>query len=377
MEGADILVNLDADNYTEEGFAKYIREIVGNDHEKFLWAKMIPGVMDKGISGRIIVTKSQFYCAGGYDEIYEKYSPDDKDFRARLIRLGYEPIEIDPKFLKAVRHNDKMRFKEYPEVKGNVTEDFYINQTNRIRNYGRAGLGTVWKNFQDDPIEVKPFPTRIFGIGMHKTATTSLHHAMEMLGFKSGHWKNAHWAKAIWREMNEDGGSKTLESCYSLCDLPIPLLYKQLDEAYPGSKFILTIRDEESWLKSVRNHYDPEKNINQKSWKKDPFTNIIHRELYGTTQFDPEIALRVYRNHNKSVIEYFSDRPEDLVILDLAEGKEWEKICDVLDMPVPNVPYPVKNPTKKKTGNCFVRMFLKFIKWVLSFFTMNCSKNKQ
>lgn len=353
-EGGDILVNLDADNFTGEGFADYLKEAM-SPTDSFMWSRMIPGVLARGISGRIVVTSDQFLCTGGYDEVYSTYSPDDKDFQARLRRLGYTPLEVDPRFLSAVRHNDKMRFSAYPEVRGKMTEDFHINQTNRVRNYGNAGCGTVWRNFDAVPIEIKPFPTRIFGIGMHKTATTSLHHAAEILGFSSGHWKNAHWAKAIWREMNTDGSSPTLEKCYALCDLPITLLYRKLDAAYPGSKFVLTVRDEASWLKSVRNHYSPEYNPQQPYWAADPFTDIIHTKLYGQSTFDAEICLRVYREHNAAVLEYFADRPNDLLVLHhTGEGKEWEKLCPFLNVSIPDVEYPKKNPSvvvpSKKAG---------------------------
>lgn len=49
-----------------------------------------------------------------------------------------------------------------------------------------------------------------------------------------------------------------LERHYALCDPPIPILYEKLDQAYPGSKFILTVRNEDKWLTSVRNHWSRE-----------------------------------------------------------------------------------------------------------------------
>ena len=33
-----------------------------------------------------------------------------------------------------------------------------------------------------------PLRPRIFGLGLNKTATTSLHRALELLGFRSLHW---------------------------------------------------------------------------------------------------------------------------------------------------------------------------------------------
>jgi hypothetical protein len=37
----------------------------------------------------------------------------------------------------------------------------------------------------------------------------------------------------------------------------MPEVFKQLDKAYPGSKFILTMRPEAAWLRSVERHWDP------------------------------------------------------------------------------------------------------------------------
>src|SRR5579862_9751601 len=57
LEGADVLVNLDADNFTGKDFDIYIEELFEKakcDHKKiFLWARMIQGQMKRGISGRI------------------------------------------------------------------------------------------------------------------------------------------------------------------------------------------------------------------------------------------------------------------------------------------------------------------------------------
>jgi len=39
-------------------------------------------------------------------------------------------------------------------------------------------------------------------------------------------------------------------------DNPWPLIYKELDKRIPGCKFILTLRDEESWYSSVKRHID-------------------------------------------------------------------------------------------------------------------------
>lgn len=346
LEGGDLLVNMDADNYSGPGFAKYLQEQFAGQQNVFMWSRMVKEGRDRlprGISGRIAVTKNAFFLAGGYDEKYDTHSPDDKDFNARLRRIGFTGLEVEPKYLLAVLHNDRMRYKEYPHAaNASQTEDFAIEPNATVVNAGHVGCGQVWRNFGSDPICIAPIPTRVFGIGMHKTATTSLHTACETLGFISGHWQTAHWAKAIWREMNEEGRSATLEKHYVLCDLPIPLLYRKLDTAYPGSKFILTVRDEWTWLTSVRKHWSYQLNPFRSAWDSDPFSHRVHQLLYGRKDFDPTTMLNRYRRHNAEVLEYFRHRPQDLLVMDMEKKEGWDKLCPFLGVPIPAEAYPMK-----------------------------------
>jgi len=349
-EGADILVNLDADNYTGIDFASYVAgqfETFGGNI--FLFAKMIKGVLSRGISGRIVVTKNAFLKLGGYDEKFDMWSPDDKDFNARLKRLDYIPVEIDPRYLLAVKHTDKMRFREYPHAANTPYEEIFICTSDQvIANYGHFGEGTVYRNWDNQPIRLGPVPTRIFGIGMHKTGTTSLHKAFEILGFDSGHWLSAHWAKAIWLEVKGMSKSPILEHYYTLSDLPIPILYRELDQNYPGSKFILTIREENDWVESAEGHWNYKRNKYRYQWDTDPFSHFIHKEIYGQRGFDKDIFLNRYRKHNSDVINYFRNRPEDLLILERNTNMGWEALCKFLDLPIPAVPYPRVNTGVKK-----------------------------
>lgn len=353
LEGADVIVNLDADNFTGPNFAEWIRQRLADaGPEAFIWPRMVKegyGRLPKGISGRIGVTRTAFLLSGGYDEKYETHSPDDKDFDARLRRLGFERQEIPPRFLNAILHNDKMRFREYPEARKLIPhgEDFDIHPTNTVVNMGNVGCGTVYRNFCPQPIKIDPLPTRVWGIGMHKTATTSLHHAFGILGIKSAHWQTAPWAKRVWREVTQNGQSAALERFYAACDLPIPLIYQQLDKAYPGSKFVLTVRDEWKWLKSVANHWRHDSNPFRCQWDSDVFTHRVHNLLYGRKDFDATTMLERYRRHNDEVVDYFKSRTQDLLVMDmdLDCGRGWEPLCKFLKLPVPSVPYPHKLKT--------------------------------
>jgi sulfotransferase family protein len=349
LEKGDILVNLDADNFTHENFANYVDEkfqsVTGRDTELFLWSGIVQGKGKKyrGCSGRIVVSSRAFLNAGGYDEKFNTWAPDDKDFNARLHRLGYSAVEIDKKYLEAIPHNDNIRFKEYPHITMKNSEDEFVSVNaldTTIANFGKFGNGVVFRNFESNPIELTDVPTRVFGIGMHKTATNSLNTALNLLGFDSVHWRNPGKAKEIWLEMRNMGRSPSLEKHYALTDLPGALLYKEFDKAYPGSKFVLTVRNEKTWLESIKNHWSYEHNQYRASWDTDPITHKLHNELYGRKDFNADIFLTRYRKHNADVKEYFKGRI-DLLVMDMDRSANWLQLCGFLRKPIPTVPYPI------------------------------------
>ena len=351
MEGADVLVNVDADNYTGQGFAGYVADKLQDDNT-FLWSRMVQGQLKRGVSGRIALSSKAFMAVGGYDEQFNTWGPDDKDINVRLQRLGYTACEVENQYLDAIHHKDKLRFKEYPHARpapGVGEDEFYLMTDATVVNYGNFGCGTVLRNFDPTPVELCPIPTRIFGVGLHKTATTSLHRALEILGYDSAHWKSGNWARTIWKEMTIEGRSRTLEKHYCLSDLPIALLYEKLDKAYPGSKFILTVRDEQKWLRSVRNHWSYESNEFRWEWDVYPFPNKIHRHLYGQTDFNEEVFLNRYRRHNEEVKQYFKGTNK-LLVMDMDSGSGWNDLCSFLGRPIPSVDYPRQFATKGITN---------------------------
>ena len=354
MHGADILVNLDADNRTNTGFAGYIeRQFTRHGRNIFLSARMKKG-MPRGINGRIVLTKEQFLTSGGYDELRFDggWSSEDKHLNLRLRALGYQDVVIPDCYLDAVRHPDRMRYREWPEIEGHAGElDIRANNIgDLVVNNGWVGCGRVYRNFDfDTPIEIGPVSEprpRVFGIGWHKTGTTSLSRALEIIGYSSWHWSKldelrpAQAAKRIWNEAKGGGRSPTLERRDALTDFPIPFLFKQLDEAYPGSKFILTVRSDRDWLHSVVRHFSALWNPNRADWSLDPFTDRAHQIAYGRTEFEADIFLQRYRRHNAEVMAYFKGRRDDLLVM---SEQTWFPLCRFLDRPIPNVPYPYLN----------------------------------
>jgi hypothetical protein len=235
----------------------------------------------------------------------------------------------------------------YPEAKQNEENgqvDILRAGTNTVVNYGNFGCGVVYRNFDPTPIELKPLPTRVFGIGLHKTGTTSLHEAFKMLGLDALHWGTGE-APMIWQEMNALGRSPTLEKFYALSDLPVPLLYKQIDKAYPGAKYVLTIREEIAWLASVQKLWSFKHNPTRKLWEVYGISHQLHTALYGQKEFDALVFLERYRRHNAEVREYFKNRPNDLLVLDMDQPRgKMAALCKFLNLPIlPDGSYPRAN----------------------------------
>lgn len=182
-------------------------------------------------------------------------------------------------------------------------------------------------------------PPFIFGIGLSKTATTSLAAALEYLGYPASHWN---YPRELLRYDNGKlrvNPNKLLVSFRAYADTPISRTYRLLDKTFPGSKFILTVREEKSWFKSFsnwmgsegRNHCEP------------GLTEFLHNDLYGSSVPEKEINISSFQHFNKTAIQYFSSRPSDFLVMNIIEGDGWEKLCCFLDKPTPEIPFPKTN----------------------------------
>lgn len=172
--------------------------------------------------------------------------------------------------------------------------------------------------------------TKVFCIGFHKTGTTSLERALEYLGYRVIGRK---------RLKGLHSHAELLAACCDLVprynafqDNPWPLFYRELDKKFPGSKFILTVRPPEAWLRSQVKHFGA-KMSRMRQW------------IYGKGCPDGNEAIYLarYNNHNAEVVDYFRERPNDLLVIDLTAGAGWTDICKFLGHPLPDVPFPHSN----------------------------------
>jgi Sulfotransferase domain len=178
-------------------------------------------------------------------------------------------------------------------------------------------------------------PGKVFGIGLGRTGTRSLVAALNSLGVRSIHYPSD---DQTLRELKAGQYRLSVLDVYDgAADISVAPYYAELDRAYPGSKFILTVRDKANWLDSIEAHLT---NVNNFDYE---FARFVHTVTYGCEVFHRERFARAYDCHVMNVSSYFSQRPSDLLVLDICKGDGWEVLCPFLartsPMPLPAFPH--------------------------------------
>ena len=140
---------------------------------------------------------------------------------------------------------------------------------------------------------------KVFGLGLSKTGTSSLTEALNLVGIRSVHYpfdeRTLEELKAGCYRLS------ILEEYQGIMDLPVAPFYAQLDRVYPGSKFILTVRERASWLRSCELHWRlmSEWLENFPQFKR--FQEFIGACVYGAHGFNRERFSYVYETHERNV----------------------------------------------------------------------------
>jgi hypothetical protein len=187
---------------------------------------------------------------------------------------------------------------------------------------------------------------KIFGIGLAKTATSSLGKALDILGYRCIHDPYELLPGFFPEELADFPVAPGVLADHDAFAGVVGLIFRELDETCPGSRFILTVRDEDRWLKSIRGHLHPKSKATRMDGEIPLQPFVRSRMFNGHLWFEDEFAddyLRAYRDHNRAVMEYFRDRPDDLLVMDVEKGDSWQELCGFLGIDIPDAPFPWKN----------------------------------
>jgi hypothetical protein len=199
---------------------------------------------------------------------------------------------------------------------------------------------------------------KVFCVGRGKTGTTSMAEVFNILGFKVGDQAEAELLIDDWAQRDFRRIIKYCRTADAFQDIPFSLDYtfQALDMNFPGSRFILTIRENsEVWYQSgIRFHT---KIVNKgrlptpDELKEFPYrypgwiwhTMSLTYGIDETTLYDKKLYIESYEAHNQTVLNYFKHRPNDLLVITISEPDAMEKICNFLNVPFTNQSMPHLN----------------------------------
>ena len=180
---------------------------------------------------------------------------------------------------------------------------------------------------------------KVFGIGMPKTGTKTLGDCLRQLGFKHRSFDMRLAAQARKNELTEVLAEAAKYESFE--DWPWFLVFRELDQRFPTSRFILTLRrDTDAYIESLKKHHERQ-GIARKDFVTPPWWNDVFG--FPPDQWDYAKSVERYERHNQAVLEYFRDRPADLLIVCWERGDGWDALCEFLDKPVPRRPFPHMN----------------------------------
>ncbi|WFP61575.1 MULTISPECIES: sulfotransferase family protein [unclassified Mesorhizobium] len=189
---------------------------------------------------------------------------------------------------------------------------------------------------------------RVIGTGFGRTGTDSMREALTMLGFGPCHHMYEVLAhaeqKRLWRALAKGAAPDwdRLFAGYKSCvDWPSAHYWRELIEAYPEARVILTWRSPESWWESFAKTILPA--IADSKDQESLGVALITKQVFGGRPQDRAHAIAVYEANVEAVLKIVP--AERLLVHKLGDG--WEPLCAHLGVPVPAEPYPNRNTTKE------------------------------
>ncbi|MEM7032173.1 MAG: sulfotransferase family protein [Chloroflexota bacterium] len=215
---------------------------------------------------------------------------------------------------------------------------------------------------------------KIIGAGYPRTGTMSMQAALEILGYPCYHMVVAvsntehfkHWDDFVFGRDSMDW-QRIFQDYEATVDAPACFYYRELMEAFPEAKVILTVRDAEKWYNSFL--------------KLDKLADRLHLLGYVVPRMGRAIKF-AKKNHQKLLLDdvpYTRDGfiqsfnkynaivqqtvPEDrLLVFEVKDG--WEPLCAFLGCDVPqDVPFPHLNSgddtLKAKANEIFLNDWMK------------------
>ncbi len=195
---------------------------------------------------------------------------------------------------------------------------------------------------------------KVIGAGFGRTGTLSLKLALEQLGFgPCYHMMEVfkHQAWDLWYEASKDPAHADWATIFdgysSTVDWPNATYWKELADAYPDAKIILTERDPDQWFDSTQATIFANDLGAGMEGGFPRMAAAVVGSLFDQKLHDRELCTAVFKAHNAKVRATIP--PERLLVYEVAQG--WGPLCEFLGVPVPATPMPKVNSTEEFQTN--------------------------
>jgi hypothetical protein len=185
-----------------------------------------------------------------------------------------------------------------------------------------------------------PSQNKIFGVGLSRTGTTSLASALHSIGIKTHH-ANFHTLDFTNSKSKPTIRKEYVDMFDAQTDIQISLVFEQLADLYPDSKFILTKRNPKLWAAAAQRFFIEDGvfwPITPYLW---PITDILWEiglfpipchtffsQMYGNDYLEMPTSKweQVYLDFEERVRSYFalSRNKGRLLEMDITKGDGWE-----------------------------------------------------
>jgi hypothetical protein len=205
---------------------------------------------------------------------------------------------------------------------------------------------------------------KVIGAGLPRTGTLSQKVALEMLGFgPCYHMVNVltdlplarQWEQAMDTEVDWD---EIFGEHESTVDWPGSFFYRELADAYPDAKVVLSVRDPEAWERSmldtiwglfhghsVMAHISKTREDVDPEWR--AYMDMMRRMwaaqgVFSGPELRPGQLVEAITRYQEQVQRNI---PEDrLLVWSVQDG--WEPLCRFLEVDVPQAEFPRLNDSK-------------------------------
>lgn len=219
--------------------------------------------------------------------------------------------------------------------------------------------------------EAKIF-NKVFCIGYNKTGTTTLAEILSTYGFNLPNQQTQERYLSDYVFNTDYSGFEEFIGHYDAYqDTPFSqgLVYVACDVLFPDSKFILSVRDEDEWFRSVYRFHQKIFDVDdlavlteeyfrgKELYLGRDYTYNSKKRMLTTIEdysplvrwdllYDEEHYKSVYRSRNEQIIRYFANRPDKLLVIDITKERDTSKICNFLNFPTSHI---MDMPHKNKT----------------------------